>query len=93
MTRAEMERLGWKQLDILLVTGDAYVDHPSFGAPLLGRWLVSQGYKTGIIAQPRWNLAAGDPGEVAAMGRPRLFVGVTAGALDSMMVGDSPSST
>lgn len=85
MTRAEMDRLGWEQLDILLVSGDAYVDHPSFGAPLLGRWLVSQGYRTGLIAQPRWDPAAGDPGEVAAMGRPRLFAGVTAGSLDSML--------
>ncbi|EHJ47559.1 Radical SAM domain protein [Solidesulfovibrio carbinoliphilus subsp. oakridgensis] len=85
MTRSEMDRLGWKELDILLVTGDAYVDHPSFGAPLLGRWLVSRGYRTGLVAQPRWNLEAGDPGEVAAMGRPRLFAGVTAGSLDSML--------
>ena len=85
MTRVEMDRLGWTQLDILLVTGDAYVDHPSFGAPLLGRWLVSQGYRTGLVAQPRWDPDVGDPGEVAAMGRPRLFAGVTAGSLDSML--------
>jgi uncharacterized radical SAM protein YgiQ len=81
MTRAEMERLGWEELDVLLVTGDAYVDHPSFGAPLLGRFLVSHGYRTGIVAQPRWDT----PGDVAAMGRPRLFAGVTAGSLDSML--------
>lgn len=81
MTRAEMDRLGWEDLDVLLVTGDAYVDHPSFGAPLLGRWLTAHGYKTGIIAQPRWETAE----DVAAMGRPRLFAGVTAGALDSML--------
>lgn len=85
MTRAEMDRLGWDSLDILLVSGDAYVDHPSFGASLLGRLLVSHGYKTGVIAQPRWELAAGEPGDVTAMGRPRLFAGVTAGALDSML--------
>ncbi|MYL84195.1 YgiQ family radical SAM protein [Desulfovibrio aerotolerans] len=85
MTRAEMDRLGWDSLDVLLVSGDAYVDHPSFGASLLGRWLVSHGYKTGIVAQPRWDLPPGDPGDVAAMGRPRLFAGVTAGALDSML--------
>ena len=81
MTRAEMDRLGWHELDILLVTGDAYVDHPSFGAPLLGRWLVEHGYRVGIVAQPRWDV----PDDVAVMGRPRLFVGVTAGALDSML--------
>ncbi|WP_243359350.1 YgiQ family radical SAM protein [Fundidesulfovibrio terrae] len=81
MTRAEMDRLGWDELDVLLVTGDAYVDHPSFGAPLLGRWLVSHGYKTGIIAQPRWEA----PDDLAVMGRPRLFAGVTAGSLDSML--------
>ncbi len=85
MTRAGMDRLGWAELDVLLVTGDAYVDHPSFGAPLLGRWLVANGYRTGIVAQPRWELAPGEPGDVEAMGRPRLFAGVTAGALDSML--------
>ncbi len=81
MTRAEMDRLGWTELDILLITGDAYVDHPSFGAPLLGRWLVEHGFRTGLIAQPLWN----DPLDAARMGRPRLFVGVTAGSLDSML--------
>jgi len=81
MSRPEMERLGWEELDVLLITGDAYVDHPSFGAPLLGRWLVSHGYKTGIVAQPRWETAE----DAAAMGRPRLFAGVTAGALDSLL--------
>ena len=53
-TRAEMDAIGWDSLDILLVTGDAYVDHPSFGVPLLGRWLVGHGYRVGIVAQPRW---------------------------------------
>ncbi|GFK94383.1 Ribosomal protein S12 methylthiotransferase RimO [Fundidesulfovibrio magnetotacticus] len=81
MSRAEMDRLGWDALDVLLVTGDAYVDHPSFGAALLGRWLTAHGFRTGIAAQPRWD----DPDAVAAMGRPRLFAGVTAGALDSML--------
>ncbi len=81
MTPAEMTRLGWKQLDILLVSGDAYVDHPSFGAALLGRWLVRHGYRVGIVAQPRWDT----PDDVARMGRPRLFAGVTAGCLDSML--------
>jgi uncharacterized radical SAM protein YgiQ len=81
MTRAEMDRLGWDALDILIVTGDAYVDHPSFGAALLGRWLLAHGYRVGIVAQPRWDTIA----DVARMGRPRLFAGVTAGALDSML--------
>ncbi len=76
-----MQRLGWNELDVLLVVGDAYVDHPSFGAPLLGRWLVAHGWRTGIIAQPRWDA----PDDMLAMGRPRLFAGVSAGALDSML--------
>ena len=81
MTCAEMAQLGWDTLDVLLVSGDAYVDHPSFGAALLGRWLASQGFRVGIIAQPRWD----SPADVARLGRPRLFAGVTAGALDSML--------
>ncbi|MGI5843181.1 MAG: YgiQ family radical SAM protein [Candidatus Xenobium sp.] len=79
--RQEMRALGWEALDILLVTGDAYVDHPSFGAALLGRLLVARGLRTGIVAQPRWTT----PEDVSRMGRPRLFAGVTAGALDSML--------
>ncbi|HOS02370.1 MAG TPA: YgiQ family radical SAM protein [Candidatus Hydrogenedentes bacterium] len=81
MTRAEMNGIGWSELDILLVTGDAYVDHPAFGAALLGRWLADHGYRVGIVAQPRWD----SPEDIARMGRPRLFAGVAAGALDSML--------
>jgi len=81
MSRNEMDALGWEELDILLVSGDAYVDHPSFGAPLLGRWLIRHGFRTGICAQPAWNR----PDDILAMGRPRLFAGVTAGSLDSMV--------
>jgi len=81
MSRREMNALGWDEIDVLLVSGDAYIDHPSFGAALLGRWLVAHGYRTGIIAQPDWTLAQA----LQIMGRPRLFVGVTAGALDSML--------
>ncbi|MCE5326370.1 MAG: YgiQ family radical SAM protein [Planctomycetaceae bacterium] len=81
MTRAEMDRLGWRELDVLLVSGDAYVDHPSFGVAVLGRWLATHGYRMGIVAQPRWDR----PDDIVAMGRPRLFAGVTAGALDSML--------
>lgn len=81
MTRAEMDRLGWDTPDILLVTGDAYVDHPSFGASLLGRWLTARGFRVAIVAQPRWDNAE----DIARLGRPRLCAGVTAGALDSML--------
>lgn len=81
MTRKEMDDLGWPQLDVLIVTGDAYVDHHSFCAAIIGRVLLSHGYKTGIIAQPDWN----NPDSFTVMGRPRLFCGVTAGNLDSML--------
>jgi len=77
-TRAE---LGSSELDVLLVTGDAYVDHPAFGAALLGRWLQARGFRVGVIAQPRWD----GIDDVRRMGRPRLFAGVSAGALDSML--------
>lgn len=77
----EMHQRGWETLDILLITGDAYVDHPSFGAALLGRVLENAGYQVGIIAQPRWDT----PADFMRLGRPRLFAGITAGALDSML--------
>lgn len=80
-TRSEMTQRGWDQLDVLLINGDAYVDHPAFGAALIGRFLEGRGFKVGIISQPRWN----DPEDVARMGAPRLFVGITAGNLDSML--------
>jgi uncharacterized radical SAM protein YgiQ len=81
MSRAEMDALGWDALDVLLVSGDAYVDHPSFGTALIGRWLVANGYRVGIVAQPRWDR----PDDVVRVGRPRLFAGASAGALDSMV--------
>jgi len=81
MTRQEMQERGWAELDILLVSGDAYVDHPSFGVPLLGRLLEKQGYRVGIVAQPRWDNAE----DISCMGRPRLFCGISAGCLDSML--------
>ena len=81
MTRAEMEALGWDALDVLLVSGDAYVDHPSFATALLGRTLVAHGFRTGVITQPRWS----DAEDLLAMGRPLLFAGVSAGAIDSML--------
>jgi uncharacterized radical SAM protein YgiQ len=80
-TREEMEARGWDTLDILIVTGDAYVDHPAFGPVLVARFLEGRGYRVGIVAQPRWT----EVGDVARMGRPRLFVGVSAGNLDSML--------
>src|SRR6185436_20891291 len=80
-TRAEMEARGWRELDILIVTGDAYVDHPAFGPVLVARFLEGRGYKVGLVAQPDWQ----KPDDIARMGRPKLFVGVTAGNLDSML--------
>jgi uncharacterized radical SAM protein YgiQ len=81
MSRAEMTALGWAQCDIVLVTGDAYVDHPSFGMAIVGRLLEVQGFKVGIIAQPDWQSA--EP--FKALGKPRLFFGVTGGNMDSMV--------
>ena len=80
-TRAEMKERGWEELDILIVTGDAYVDHPAFGPVLIARFLEGRGYKVGIIAQPAWT----SPDDIARMGKPRLFVGIAAGNLDSML--------
>lgn len=84
LSREEMERLGWDAVDILLVSGDAYIDHPSFGTALLGRYLVAHGYRVGIVAQPRWQ-GEEAVADIARLGRPRLFAGVTAGAIDSML--------
>ena len=81
MTAAEMSVRGWSELDILLICGDAYVDHPSFGIPLLGRVLEREGYRVGIIAQPRWDNLE----DIQRLGRPRLFCGIGAGCLDSML--------
>jgi uncharacterized radical SAM protein YgiQ len=81
VSRAEMERLGWDSCDVIIVTGDAYVDHPSFGMAVVGRTLEAQGFRVGIIAQPDWQSA--DP--FKALGKPNLFYGVTAGNMDSMI--------
>ncbi len=81
MSRAEMEQLGWDSCDIILVTGDAYVDHPSFGMAVIGRTLEAQGFRVGIIAQPDWHSADA----FKALGKPNLFWGVTAGNMDSMI--------
>ena len=80
-TREEMRARAWDELDVLIVTGDAYVDHPAFGPVLVARFLAGRGLRVGIVAQPRWTT----PEDVARMGRPRLFVGVSAGNLDSML--------
>ncbi|NVK30753.1 MAG: YgiQ family radical SAM protein [Gammaproteobacteria bacterium] len=81
MSRAEMDQLGWDSCDIILVTGDAYVDHPSFGMAVIGRTLEAQGFRVGIIAQPDWNSAEA----FKALGKPNLFWGVTSGNMDSMV--------
>ncbi|MEQ1663562.1 MAG: YgiQ family radical SAM protein [Thiobacillus sp.] len=81
MSRAEMTALGWDACDIILVTGDAYIDHPSFGMALIGRMLEAQGYRVGILAQPDW--LSVDP--FRALGKPTLYFGVTAGNMDSMV--------
>jgi uncharacterized radical SAM protein YgiQ len=81
MSRAEMDVLGWDSCDIVLVTGDAYVDHPSFGMAVIGRMLEAQGFRVGIIAQPEWHSA--EPFKV--LGKPNLFWGVTSGNMDSMI--------
>ena len=80
-TREEMAARGWDELDALIVTGDAYVDHPAFGPVLVARFLAGRGLRVGVVAQPRWTTTE----DVSRMGRPRLFVGVSAGNLDSML--------
>jgi uncharacterized radical SAM protein YgiQ len=81
MSRAEMDALGWEACDVILVTGDAYIDHPSFGMAVIGRVLEAQGFRVGIIAQPDWRSA--DP--FGKLGQPNLFFGVTAGNMDSLV--------
>ncbi|MBK6286481.1 MAG: YgiQ family radical SAM protein [Gammaproteobacteria bacterium] len=81
MTRAEMDVLGWDSCDVIIVTGDAYIDHPSFGMALIGRVLEAQGFRVGIIAQPDWQSAQA----FRQLGRPNLFFGITAGNMDSMV--------
>jgi len=81
MSRAEMDALGWDSCDIILVTGDAYIDHPSFGMALVGRLLEAQGFRVGIISQPDWQSADA----FKALGRPNLYYGITAGNMDSLV--------
>ncbi len=81
MSREEMLVLGWDACDVILVTGDAYVDHPSFGMALVGRFLEAQGFRVGIISQPDWHSTE----DFKRLGKPRLYFGVTAGNMDSMV--------
>jgi radical SAM superfamily enzyme YgiQ (UPF0313 family) len=81
MNLNDLEQLGWDSVDFVLVSGDAYVDHPSFGPAVIGRVLLDAGYKVGIIAQPDWN----DPTSVSVLGRPKLGFLVTSGNMDSMV--------
>lgn len=81
MCREEMDELGWDSCDIIIVTGDAYVDHPSFGMAVVGRLLEAQGFRVGIISQPKWDSAEA----FKQLGKPNLFFGVTAGNMDSLI--------
>jgi len=81
MSQSEMQALGWDSCDIIIVTGDAYIDHPSFGMALVGRLLEAQGFRVGIISQPDWHSAE----DFRRLGKPNLFFGVTAGNMDSMV--------
>ena len=81
MSREEMDLLGWDSCDVVLVTGDAYVDHPSFGMAIIGRLLEAQGFRVGILAQPDWTT----PAPFKALGKPNLYFGVTGGNMDSMV--------
>lgn len=81
VSRADMEARGWQQLDFLLISGDAYVDHPSFGPAIIGRVLEAEGYKVGILAQPDWQ----DPENFKALGRPRWGIFIGGGNVDSMV--------
>ncbi|GIU32296.1 YgiQ family radical SAM protein [Shewanella schlegeliana] len=81
MSRKEMAKLGWDSCDIIIVTGDAYVDHPSFGMAVIGRMLEAQGFRVGIISQPDWS----NKEDFMKLGKPNLYFGVTAGNMDSMI--------
>ena len=78
----EVRERGWEQLDVILFTGDAYIDHPAFGAAVIGRLLEAEGYRVAIVPQPNWR---DDLRDFTKLGVPRLFFGVTAGAMDSMV--------
>ena len=81
-SRKEVEALGWDYIDIILFSGDAYVDHPSFGTAVIARWLQKHGYRVAVVPQPNWR---DDLRDFRKLGRPRLYFGVNAGAMDSMV--------
>jgi uncharacterized radical SAM protein YgiQ len=81
VTQAEIDSLGWEQPDIIIISGDAYIDHPSFAAAIIGRWLQQHGYRTAILPQPDWK----NPASFEVLGKPRLFFGITSGNMDSMI--------
>ncbi len=87
VTKDDVRQRGWDELDIIFVSGDAYIDHPAFGVPLLARWLESHGFRVGIIAQPDWR----SKDAFMVLGRPRLFFAVSAGAMDSMVAHYTPA--
>ena len=89
MSRAEMDALGWDSCDIIIVTGDAYVDHPSFGMAVVGRVLEGQGFRVGIISQPDWRSADA----FKELGKPNLFFGIAAGNMDSMIITTPPTES
>ena len=76
-----MDALGWDSCDVIIVTGDAYVDHPSFGMAVIGRLLEAQGFRVGVIAQPEWR----SPSAFEVLGKPNLYFGIAAGNMDSMV--------
>ena len=81
-TKKEVEVLGWSELDVIIISGDAYVDHPSFGPAVIGRWMEAMGLRVAVVPQPNWQ---DDGRDFAKLGRPRLFFGITAGNMDSMV--------
>ena len=81
-TKKEIDHLGWDHIDVILFTGDAYIDHPSMGTAVIGRTLEAHGYKVAVVPQPNWR---DDLRDFKKLGRPRLFFGVSAGAMDSMV--------
>ncbi len=87
VTKDEADARGWTELDIIFVSGDAYIDHPAFGIPLLARLLESKGFRVGIIPQPAWHSKEA----FTVLGRPRLFFAVSAGAMDSMVAHYTPA--
>ncbi|MBP5235095.1 MAG: YgiQ family radical SAM protein, partial [Bacteroidales bacterium] len=78
----EVEALGWDYIDVIMFTGDAFIDHPSFGTAVISRWLQKHGYRVAVVPQPNWR---DDLRDFRKLGAPRLYFGVNAGAMDSMV--------